>query len=327
MKKRHAHSGEMNHQEISLMRASQKTDGSRHPGTSKRAVSMVDRIRQIEPLLNRAEKSVAQAILADIDRATRSSTKELAKRAGVSEPTIVRFARHVGCAGFVDLKRRVSQDIATARMFVLSDHAVISHDAESLAGQVYEATAQALAYTFAQRDPHALEQAASAIDAARRVFSMGTGGSSANMAQEAENRLFRFDIHIAALIDDYKQRIAAAVCQAEDVLLVFSVTGRPRALVDCAIMAREAGAMVISVTRPGSPLAEASGILLPLDIPDNDRRFEIPNRSRYGQLYIMDCLATLVAARRQHLSAPKLRRLRADLVQLHGVTDNQPIGD
>ncbi len=102
------------------------------------------------------------------------------------------------------------------------------------------------------------------------------------MAQEAENRLFRFDIHIAALIDDYKQRIAAAVCQAEDVLLVFSVTGRPRALIDCAIMAREAGAMVISVTRPGSPLAEASGILLPLDIPDNDRRFEIPNRSRYG---------------------------------------------
>jgi DNA-binding MurR/RpiR family transcriptional regulator len=65
-------------------------------------------------------------------------------------------------------------------MFVLSDHAVISHDAESLAGQVYEATAQALAYTFAQRDPHALEQAATAIDAARRVFCMGTGGSSAN---------------------------------------------------------------------------------------------------------------------------------------------------
>jgi RpiR family carbohydrate utilization transcriptional regulator len=147
------------------------------------------------------------------------------------------------------------------------------------------------------------------------------------MAQEAENRLFRFDIHSSALIDAYKQRIAAATCQAEDVLLVFSVTGRPRALVDCAILARQAGAVVISVTRPASPLAQASGILLPLDIPDNDRRFEIPNRSRYGQLYIMDCLATLVAARRQHLSAPKLRRLRASLLQLHGATENQPIGD
>jgi len=327
MKKRHAHSGVTNQQENFLTRSSPRTDGARHPVTSKGTISMVDRIRQVEPLLNRAERSVAQTILASIDRATRSSTKELAKRAAVSEPTIVRFARHVGCTGFVDLKRRISQDIATARMFVLPDHAVISHDTESLAGQVYEATAQALAYSFAQRDPHALEQAASAIDAARRIFCMGTGGSSSNMAQEAENRLFRFDIHATALVDDYKQRIAAAICQAEDVLLVFSVTGRPRALVDCANMARESAARVISVTRPGSPLAEVSDILLPLVIPDNDRRFEIPNRSRYGQLYIMDCLATLVAARRQHVSAPKLRRLRADLVQLHGATDNQPIGD
>lgn len=327
MKQRHSRAGVSNRQQISLKRASQTTDVRHHTGTVQGAASVIDRVRQVEPLLNRAEKLVARAVLADLDRATRSSTKELAKRAGVSEPTIVRFARHVGCTGFADLKRRISQDIATARMFVLSDHAVISHDTESLAGQVYEATAQALAYSFAQRDPQALEQAASAIHTARRVFCMGTGGSSANMAQEAENRLFRFDVHSSALIDAYKQRIAAATCEAEDALLVFSVTGRPRALVDCAIMAREAGAVVISVTRPGSPLAEASGILLPLDIPDNDRRFEIPNRSRYGQLYIMDCLAALVATRRQHLSAPKLRRLRASLLQLHGATDNQPIGD
>ena len=234
MKKRHARSDATNRDESSLTRKSQPPDRQRHPGEVQGAVSLVDRIRQVEPLLNRAEKSVAKAVLADIDRATRSSTKELAKRAGVSEPTIVRFARHVGCTGFADLKRRVSQDIATARMFVLSDHAVISHDTESVAGQVYEATAQALAYSFAQRDPNALEQAAKAIDAARRVFCMGTGGSSANIALEAENRLFRFDIHTSALIDAYKQRIAAATCQAEDVLLVFSVTGRPRALVDCA---------------------------------------------------------------------------------------------
>lgn len=291
------------------------------------STGIVDRIRQVEPQLNRAEKRVAQAVLADIDRATRSSTKDLAQRAGVSEPTVIRFARHVGCTGFADLKRRVSQDIATARMFVFSDHAVISDDTEAVAGQVYEATAQASAYSFAQRDPRALKLAAVAIDAAQRVFCMGTGGSSANIAQEAENRLFRFDIHALALIDAYKQRIAAATCQEGDVLLIFSVTGRPRALVDCAAAAGGAGAVVISVTRPDSPLAAVSAILLPLDIPDNDQRFEIPNRSRYGQLYVMDCLATLIASRRQQRCAPKLRRLRATLLKLHGATDHQPIGD
>ena len=291
------------------------------------AAGVIDLIRQSEAGLNRAERAVAQAILADVDRATRSSSRDIASRAGVSEPTVIRLARRLGCSGFPDLKRRMSQDLATARMFVFSDRPVTSHDTEALVGQVYEATAQALAYGFAQRDPKALERATAALHAAKRVFCMGTGGSSANMALEAENRLFRFDLHVMAVIDGYKQRIAAATCETGDVLLIFSVTGRPQALVECAAMASESGATVISVTRPGSPLAGASSILLALEVPDNDRQFEIPNRSRYAQLYVMDCLAALVAARRQARSAPKLRRLRAALLSLHGPTDHQPIGD
>lgn len=114
-------------------------------------ISTVDRIRATAVQLKGAEQRVAQAILSDIDWATRATTRDVARRAGVSEPTVIRFARHVGCSGFVDLKRRVSQDIATARMFIFPDHAVISSDSTVTASQVYEATAQALAYSFAQR--------------------------------------------------------------------------------------------------------------------------------------------------------------------------------
>ncbi|HEY6430473.1 MAG TPA: MurR/RpiR family transcriptional regulator, partial [Acetobacteraceae bacterium] len=192
----------------------------------------VDRIRTVAAQLKGAEQRVAQAILSDIDWATRATTRDLARRAGVSEPTVIRFARHVGCSGFVDLKRRVSQDIATARMFTFPDHAVVSSDSTAVASQVYEATAQALAYSFAQRDTEALAQAAAALHRAKRVFCMGTGGSSANMALEAENRLFRFDLHVMAFTDDYQQRIAAATVERRDAVLIFSVTGRPRTLVD-----------------------------------------------------------------------------------------------
>ena len=77
----------------------------------------------------------------------------------------------------------------------------------------------------------------------------------------------------------------------------------------------------------GSPLASASTNPLPLHIPDNDQHFEVPNRSCYGQLYVLDCLATLVASRRLERSAPKLQRARAALLRLHGETEHQPIGD
>jgi RpiR family carbohydrate utilization transcriptional regulator len=290
-------------------------------------VSLIDHMREVLPDLNKADQRVAEVILANIDAAIGMTTKELAGRAAVSEPTIVRFARRMGSAGFTDFKMRLSRDFATGRMFVMSDPPNLAQDSATISAQVYEATAQALAYSFAQRDPDALERAAAAIDKARRLFCFGTGGSSANVALEAENRFYRFEVGAVAIIDAYRQPVAASLCVANDAILAFSVTGRPHSLVASAKLARDQGATVISVTRPGSPLAKASSIVIGLVIPDDDRRFEIPNRSRYGQLYVLDCLATLLAARRAAAVGPKLHRAREVLQSWHGHTKQQPIGD
>jgi RpiR family carbohydrate utilization transcriptional regulator len=298
-----------------------------NPSAVAHKPSVVDRMRHALRALSKAEQRVAGVVLSDINAATRMSTRELARRALVSEPTIVRFARHMGTNGFPDFKMRLSEDLATARMFVFPEYTSLPRDSASVANQVYEATAQALAYSFAQRDPVALESAATAIHQARRLFCMGVGGSSAIVAQEAANRLFRFDIHVSAIVDSYQQLMAAALCDAKDVLLLFSVTGRPQSLVDSANIARELGAAVISVTRMQSPVADASTILIPLDVPDHEHHFQIPNRSRYGQLYIVDCLATLVGTRRLKQSAPKLSQMRGILAALHGEADQQPVGD
>jgi RpiR family carbohydrate utilization transcriptional regulator len=289
--------------------------------------SLIDHMRETAPSLNKAERRVADIVLADIEAATRMTTKDLSQRAAVSEPTIVRFARRMGGSGFTDFKMRLSQDFATGRMFVLPERGALPQDAATIATQVYEATAQALAYSFAQRDPGALAAAAAAIHTARRVFCFGVGGSSANVASEAENRLFRFDVSAGAIIDPYRQLIAAALCEAGDVLLMFSVTGKPSSLLESARLARDHGATIISVTRPTSPLAAESTIVIALDIPDDDRRVEIPNRSRYGQLYILDCIATLLAAKRLASAGPKLHRARNALLALQGKTTQQPIGD
>ncbi len=289
--------------------------------------SLIDGMRQALPALNPAERRVAEAVLRDISAATRLTTQDLSRLAAVSEPTVVRFARRMGSKGFTDFKMRLSEDYATGRMFVMSDPPAPSQDLGAIAGQVYEATAQALAYAFAQRDPDALAAAADAINRARRLFCLGVGGSSAHVAAEAANRLFRFDISASAVSDPYAQAITAAMCSRDDALLVFSVTGRPASLLSAAALARQEGAAVIAVTRPDSPLAAGCSVLIGLDIPDDDRRPEIPNRSRYGQLYILDCLATLVAATRLAASAARLGRARDALTALHGPTRQQPIGD
>lgn len=291
------------------------------------SASLIDGMRQILPSLKPAERRVAEAILRDINAATRVTTNELSRQAAVSEPTVVRFARRMGSKGFADFKIRLSEDFATGRMFVLSDPPALSQDPATITSQVYEATAQALARSFAQRDPERLAAASAAIGHARRVFCFGVGGSSAYVAAEAANRLFRFEIAVCAVSDPYAQTVTAALCGKRDALLIFSVTGKPECLVSSAALARANGAAVVAVTRPGSPLAEASTVVIGLDIPDQDRRPEIPNRSRYGQLYVLDCLATLVASARLTTSGPKLQRARDALLALHGPTVQQPIGD
>lgn len=291
------------------------------------STSLIDQMRRALSSLNKAERRVADVILQDIDAAIVMTTRGLSAKAGVSEPTIVRFARRMGSTGFKAFKMRLSQDFATGRMFVMSEKPPLAPDPASITNQVYEATAQALAYSFARRDPVALARAADTIHTVRRLICMGVGGSSANIAAEAENRLFRFDIDVSAIADPYRQLIAASLAEPHDALLLFSVTGKPRSLLESARLARANGAAVIAVTRPGSPLAELSTILISLDIPDDDQRFEIPNRSRYGQLYILDCLATMIAVRRAADAAAKLGKAREALLGLHGQTPQQPIGD
>lgn len=289
--------------------------------------SLIERMRSAASKLKRAERRVAECVLGDIDAATRMSIKDLAGNAAVSEPTIVRFTRRMGCDGFSDFKIRLSQDQAIARMFVLNEEELLPDDAASAAKQVYEAAAQALAHSFAQHDAQALDQAAAAIVGARRLWCFGVGGSSAIVASEAENRFFRYDIAAASTADPYRQQMIAALAGPGDVLLIFSVTGKPLPLVEAANTARQLGATVIGVTRPTTPLAVECSIVVPLEILDHEKHLQIPSRTRYGQLLMLDCLATLVGTRRLPATADKLRRVRATIIAMHGPTEQQPLGD
>lgn len=289
--------------------------------------NLIDRLRIENGEMNATDRAIANAILGDIEAATRLPIKELAARAKVSEPTIIRFTRRIGCQGFTDFKIRLAQDYAIGRMYIVAERSSVAETGPDVAEHVYEATIQALATAFSQRDPAALEQAAELIHNARRIFCFGVGGSSANVAREAENRLFRLDLAVSATADPYKQRIIASTVEADDVLFIFSVTGKPLSLNDSAKLALSLGAKVVTVTHPGSPLASHSSVNVPLIAFDEEKFFYMPNRGRYGQLFVLDCISTLIGARRRGTVGKKLWRARSTLVALHGTTDNQPIGD
>ena len=66
------------------------------------------------PALRKSERKVADFVLKSPLNVIRMRIVDLAKQAGVSEPTVVRFCRAVGCRGFQDFKMALAQQLAGA---------------------------------------------------------------------------------------------------------------------------------------------------------------------------------------------------------------------
>ena len=75
-------------------------------------MNLLHHIAQSLSVLRKSEVKVANYVLNDPAAVMHSSMADLANEVGVSEPTIVRFCRAVGCLGFQDLKLKLAQSLA-----------------------------------------------------------------------------------------------------------------------------------------------------------------------------------------------------------------------
>ncbi|MBP2229566.1 RpiR family carbohydrate utilization transcriptional regulator [Azospirillum agricola] len=277
--------------------------------------------------LRRAEIAVARVVLAAPDAVLEDSIGQLAAKAGVSEPTVLRFCRAAGFSGFQDFKLRLAQHLAAsaAREEARLAPVTLARDlspGDSVGGaaaKVLNRAIDALARLRDTLDPAALERAARALLTAGRVEIVGVGASGA-VAQDAHHKLFRLLPAVAASSDAHIQAMAAATLGPGDVLLAISKTGTSREILDSAAIAREGGATLVAITGAGTPLAALCDTLLVVDV-DEDTAVHTPMASRLAQLALVDALTVAVGL----LSPPglnhRLSRIKAALRGRHRAGD------
>lgn len=276
---------------------------------------MLDRIRAALPALPRSEQRVAKLVLADARRFARLTIGEMAERAHVSKPTVVRFCRSMGYDGLVDLRRKLQGSVPEGTPFVHP-----SVDAGDAAGDVLKKVVDSAVATLLEHRDQAcvrsLDRAAEAIAQAHRtrgLVQFHGAGNSGLVAQDAQHKFFRFGIHAAAYHDGPTQLMAATLLAPGDVALFISNSGRNRDVLEACEIAKRKDATTIAITAAGSPLAAASGILLAAEHPENYETFS-PMTSRILHLMIVDVLATAVALRIGAESVqPALREMKAQL--------------
>ena len=260
---------------------------------------------------------MAQLVLEDARSFCNQPVTDLAERAQVSKPTVVRFCRSMGYDGLSDFKLKLAGSLSEGVPFIHRN--VNAQDsADDVLGKVVDNTVAALLKYRNDASTATLEKAVEAMAYVhkhkKRLDFFGVGNSGI-VAQDAQHKFFRMGFHTNALSDGHLQIMSASLLGAGDCLVVISSSGRTRDLLDSCEIARKNGATTVVITASGSTLAQSGDIHLAADHPENYERFS-PMVSRLLHLMIIDILATRVAL---HIGSenlqPMLRNMKHNLLK------------
>ena len=259
---------------------------------------MLDRIKASLPSLAPAEQRVGKLVLLDPRTFASLPVTELALRAHVSKPTVVRFCRSMGYDGLSDFKLKLAGTVSEGVPFIHRSVDVDDKVSDVLVKVIDNTVAAFLKYRN-DASTHAIDKAVDAIVKAhtenRRIEFHGAGNSGI-VAQDAQHKFFRLGLNCIAYSDGHMQVMSASLLRPGDCLVVISNSGRTRDLMDATDIARKHGATTIVITISGSPLAAAGHIHLAADHPEGYDRYS-PMTSRLMHLMVIDILATCVALR------------------------------
>jgi RpiR family carbohydrate utilization transcriptional regulator len=277
---------------------------------------MLERIKSTLSSLAPAEQRVGKLLLSDPRTFSTLPVTELAERASVSKPTVVRFCRSMGYEGLSDFKLKLAGSLSEGVPFIHRNVGAQDNSNDVLV-KVIDNTVTAFLKYRNDASSAQIDKAAEAIalthKKGKRLEFFGVGNSGI-VAQDAQHKFFRLGFHTISHSDGHMQIMSASLLGPGDCLVVFSNSGRTRDLLDSCEIAKKNGATTIVVTASGSPLANTGKIHLAADHPESYEKFS-PMVSRLLHLMIVDVLATAVALRIGSTQLqPMLRNMKQNLL-------------
>lgn len=254
--------------------------------------NIVELIERARPTLRRGGLRVAEAVLADPAAVASTSLAELATKAGVSEPTVLRFCTALGCDGFTQFKLRVVQSLALGAPLAHSQ--IESGDTPDVVSRkIFDHTITSLDWTRRMLDASAITAAVELLLRAARIEFYGFGASGI-VAQDAQQKFPLFGVPCIAHQDSHQQLISASMLAPADAVVAISNTGTTRSLIEVVRTARERGASIIVITGSRSPITRYADVSIIAETLENTNIYT-PTISRLAALVIIDVLSASVA--------------------------------
>ncbi len=193
-----------------------------------------------------AERKVADYILAYPDEAAHMVINEIARKAGVSVPSVTRLARKLGYNGFMDF--RVSLASGTSSIKREGTMPITSDDTDDqLIKKLMIGQMAALESTLRVIDTQKLSELADAALKANRIVWFGVGAAM-NIASVYSEQLCRLGLDSTicserAIMHNYAKRMKAG-----DIVIAITRTGKTQRTLDALRTAKDAGATTVMCT-------------------------------------------------------------------------------
>lgn len=299
--------------------------GARQHG---QVIDILGRIKDQLNTLSPAERKVGSAVLKDVPHAVEDSIASLAQRAGVSEPTVTRFCRAIGCLGVRDFKLKLAQSLVVGDVYLNADTMPDAADPDAPAywAPILSDARGAIREVERQLAPAKVQAAAEAIVAAKQVVTFGLGGSGSILAEETQSRMVRYGVNITCCREAYFMRMTAATLGPGIVVLAISASGKTEELIDAVNLARGYGATTIAITTTASPLSEAVDHALTVAVAETQDTLT-PTSLRFAYLAIIDLLSAATGYTLGPKARESLRRVKYVSLKHRSGNILEPLGD
>ena len=246
-------------------------------------------IKSCYPSLSKAEKKVADYILKEKGKIIYQTLLEISQNIEVGEATIIRFVRKIGFSGFQDLKFEIAKENNTDNENI--DNKSEYNNYENYIEANAERIVQTITNTKATLVQDNLNLAIKMITDAKRVLFYGVG-SSGFTANEAQVRFMRLGVMGNSVIDPHFQSMYSSISNNKDVIIVFSISGYTKDIIEAVKIAKEENTKVIAITSyilsPVAQLADCVLLTAAKENPLEGGSFT----GKISQLYIIDLLCS-----------------------------------
>ncbi|MCF6522383.1 MurR/RpiR family transcriptional regulator [Streptomyces sp. JJ36] len=257
-----------------------------------------------------AERRVARVLLSGYPSAGFETVARIAERAGVSAPTVVRFAHRLGFRGFPEFQQALREELEQREASPLALYTATGFaergetGTEELLSAAPSTLARALHATYAALPPDDLRGAVDLLADPRRRLLLTGGRFSGLHARYLGLHLLQLRPGVRLLPEHPVERSAELASGGRhDVLVVFDFRRYEQPLLDLARLVAERHGKVVLVTDGWlSPISAVADVVLPTQAPATT-----PYDSMVPALALVETLVTGVLAERGEAAQDHMR--------------------